>query len=110
VTCEAFTTQELKKEAVACGRRTAVLAVKGDSHAAKGNMSTSQKIKKLNLATYKYHALANYAETIRRFRPMDNYNMQIVCHPKSPDHYHLLSYILGGAATPTGQEVLCQDK
>ena len=110
VTCEAFNTRELKKEAAAHRRHIAALAAKGDSHTAKGNMSTGQKIKKLNLATYKYHALADYAEMIRRFGPTDNYNMQIVCLPKTPDHYCLILYILGGAATPTGQEVLCQDK
>jgi hypothetical protein len=64
VTCEAFTTRELKKEAAACGRHTVALVVKGDSRAAKGNTTTGQKIKKLNLATYKYHMLADYAETI----------------------------------------------
>ena len=64
VTCEAFTTRELKKEAAACGQHIAALAAKGDSCAAKGNTSTGQKIKKLNLATYKYHTLADYAETI----------------------------------------------
>jgi len=55
-----------------------VLAAKGDSCAAKGKAATGPKLKKLNLATYKYHALADYAETIRRFRPTDNYNTQIV--------------------------------
>lgn len=110
VTCEAFTTRELKKETAARGRRTAALAAKGDNRAAKGNTTTGQKIKKLNLATYKYHALADYAETIRRFGPTDNYNTQIVCLSISPDQYRLLSYLLGGAATSTGQDVLCQDK
>ena len=36
------------------------------------------KHKKLNLETYKYHALADYLETIRRYGTTDNYNMQIV--------------------------------
>ena len=77
-TCEAFDTKELKKEAAARGRRTAALEAKGGDRVAKGNASAGPKRKKLNLATYKYHALADYAETIRRFGPTDNYNTQTV--------------------------------
>jgi hypothetical protein len=77
-TCEVFTTMELPKEARARGRRAAALAAKGDSRTAKGKASTNPKRKKLNLATYKYHALADYAETIRQFGPTDNYSTQIV--------------------------------
>jgi len=77
-TCEAFKTQELKREVAARGRRKAALAAKGDSCAAKEKATTGPRIKKLNLATYKYHALADYAKTIRRFGPTDNYSMQIV--------------------------------
>jgi len=78
VTCKAFTTRELKREAAARGRRTAARAAKGNSRAAKGKETTGRQPKKLNLATYKYHALGDYAETIRRFGPTDNYNTQIV--------------------------------
>jgi len=78
VTCEAFTTRELQQEAAARGRRIAAHAAKGNSRAAKGKETTGRKPKKLNLATYKYHALADYVETIRRFGPTDNYNTQIV--------------------------------
>ena len=63
-TCKAFNTWELKKEVAACGRCTAARGAKGDSRAAKGKATTSPKPKKLNLATYKYHALADYAKTI----------------------------------------------
>ena len=81
-TCEAYVTQELPKEAAARGRRTAALAAKGKSRAAKGKASSGPTRKRLNLATYKYHALADYPETIRRFGTTDNYNTQIVsrCH------------------------------
>jgi len=79
-TCEAFRTKELPKEAEACGRHVAVCALKGNSCTAmvetKGK--TAQKSKKFNLATYKYHALADYPEAIRRFGPTDNYSTQIV--------------------------------
>jgi hypothetical protein len=64
-TCEEFITVELPKEAEARGRRTAALAAKGDGRAAKGKATKGPKRKKLNLATYKYHALGDYAETIR---------------------------------------------
>lgn len=87
-TCGAFNTRELQKEVAARGRRTAALAAKGDSRAAKGKATTGPKLKKLNLATYKYHALADYAETIRRFGPTDNYNTQIVCLVGSSAYYH----------------------
>ena len=77
-TCKDFDTWELEKEVAARGQRTAAHVAKGDSYAGKGKATTGSKPKKLNLATYKYHALADYAETIQRFGPMDNYNMQIV--------------------------------
>jgi hypothetical protein len=62
--CEEFHTVELPKETEARGQCTVALAAKGNSHAAKGKTTTNQKPKKLNLATYKYHALADYAKTI----------------------------------------------
>jgi len=77
-TCEAYITLELPKEAAARGRRTAALATKGDNRAAKGKATSAPARKRLNLATYKYHALADYPETIRRFGTTDNYSTQIV--------------------------------
>jgi len=77
-TCKDFDTRELEKEVAACGQCTAAHVAKRDSRAGKGKVTTGSKPKKLNLETYKYHILADYAETIRRFGPMDNYNTQIV--------------------------------
>ena len=77
-TCEDFDTRELEKEVAACRRCIVARAAKGDSRAGKGKATTGSKPKKLNLATYKYHALADYAETIQRFGPTDDYNTQIV--------------------------------
>lgn len=91
-TCEAYITVELPKEAEARGRRTAALAAKGHSRQVKKKGSTGPKRKKFNLATYKYHALADYTETIRRFGPTDNYNTQIVCLShlrRFPANYHM---------------------
>jgi hypothetical protein len=55
------------------------LTAKRSSHSTKGKTSAAPKGKKLNLETYKYHALADYPETIRMFRMADNYNTQIIC-------------------------------
>ena len=78
VTCKYYNTQELPKEMAARGRRTAALAAKGSSRTGRAKNTRAQKRKKLNLATYKYHALADYPETIRRFGTMDNYNTQVI--------------------------------
>jgi hypothetical protein len=78
VTCKYYNTQELPKETAAHGRRTATLAAKGSSHTGRAKNTRARKRKKLNLATYKYHVLADYPETIRRFGTMDNYNTQVV--------------------------------
>jgi hypothetical protein len=78
-TCEAYFTQELPKETAARGRRTAALTATGKTPGSKGKLNPGPKAKKLNLATYKYHALADYPETVRRFGTTDNYNTQIVC-------------------------------
>lgn len=86
--CEAFITVELPKEAEARGRRTAALAAKGDIRAAKGKATKGPKRKKLNLAMYKYHALGDYPEAIRRFGPTDNYSTQIVYQPPSSFSHH----------------------
>ena len=80
-TCEAYVTQELPKEAAARGRRKAALASKGSSggSVASGKASAGPKVKKLSFKTYKYHALADYPNTIRQFGTTDNYNTQTVC-------------------------------
>lgn len=40
----------------------------------------SPKVKKLNLFTYKLHALGDYVRTIRLFGTTDSYSTQIVCY------------------------------
>jgi hypothetical protein len=77
-TCESYLTQELPKEAAARGRRKAALAAKGSSSVSSSKANTGPKWKKLNFKTYKYHALADYPDTIRRFGTTDNYNTQTV--------------------------------
>ena len=105
-TCEAYVTREIPQEQAACGRRTAALAAKRTGTGGKGKekatpkkksptdkagssktpsdkaapdkASTGPKVKHLNLSTYKYHALGDYVEAIRRYGPTDNYNTQVV--------------------------------
>ncbi|PCH35445.1 hypothetical protein WOLCODRAFT_156133 [Wolfiporia cocos MD-104 SS10] len=98
-TCEAYDTQELPKEHAARGRRTAAMRERGsvvsnrkksrrgkgkgkatDTNASSGmvnELSNGPKIKKLNLSTYKLHALANYPQAIRQFGTTDNYSTQV---------------------------------
>jgi hypothetical protein len=40
--------------------------------------SKDPKVKKLNLSTYKWHALGDYVNTIRRYGTTDNYSTQTV--------------------------------
>jgi hypothetical protein len=80
-TCETYLTQELPKEAAARGRRKAALATKGSRSVTNSKADAGPKSKKLNFRTYKYHALADYPDTIRRFGTTDNYNTQTVCPP-----------------------------
>jgi hypothetical protein len=71
-----FPTQELPREAAARVRRRA--------HQAMGETSSSappapdKKIKKLNLSTYKLHAMGDYVSTIRNLGTIDSYSTQAV--------------------------------
>jgi hypothetical protein len=79
-TCTAFQTRELEREREARQRRqekTASNTVAG-SLGAKAPSTTARKPKQLNLKTYKYHALGDYVDTIRRFGTTDSYSTQPV--------------------------------
>jgi len=41
----------------------------------------TQRPKTLNLNTYKWHALGDYADTIRNFGTTDSYSTEPVCSP-----------------------------
>lgn len=86
-TCEHYITQELPKEAAARGRRKAALAAKGSSSDMNSKANVGPKHKKLILKTYKYHALADYPDTIRRFGTTDNYSTQTVRCPLFTIHH-----------------------
>lgn len=76
MTCSTYQTTELPQESAARGRRQAALAAKQDIGTP--SISLKAKIKHLNLTTYKYHALADYPNTIRRYGTTDNYTTQTV--------------------------------
>ncbi|KAG2747227.1 hypothetical protein P692DRAFT_20737745, partial [Suillus brevipes Sb2] len=73
-TCEYYHTTELPQEYATRGKRHASLSAKQKG---KGKLS-GPKVKKLNLQTYKYHALGDYPSTIRRMGTTDNYSTQPV--------------------------------
>ena len=106
-TCAAFSTQELERERAARVRRQDKIkkaAAGTNSNAQKGKKATvetesnaeketkattktnsqpqksssGRQPKQLNLNTYKYHALGDYCNTIRRFGTTDSYSTQPV--------------------------------
>lgn len=68
-TCSTFPTKDLPSDDAARSRQ-------------RRNTSTAetstQKIRKLNLSTYKLHALGHYVDAIRQFGPADGYSTQTV--------------------------------
>ncbi|EGO04307.1 hypothetical protein SERLA73DRAFT_45365, partial [Serpula lacrymans var. lacrymans S7.3] len=77
VTCSYYDTKELPQETSIRNRCVAALASKQDTAPTRDGSSGSKQ-KKLNLTTYKYHALADYPNTIRQKGTTDNYNTQTV--------------------------------
>ncbi|KAG2037515.1 hypothetical protein BDR03DRAFT_933945 [Suillus americanus] len=83
-TCKDYVMTKLPQEHAARSHHQAALASKQLVEAAtgrsvKGKESVSNmKVKKLNLYTYKYHALADYPNTIWRIGTTDSYSTQPV--------------------------------
>ncbi|KAF8226575.1 hypothetical protein L208DRAFT_1204765, partial [Tricholoma matsutake] len=79
-TCAAFETRELEREQAAQQRRQEKSAANGASKSKRTTAPNSKARKKkgLNLMTYKYHALSDYVDTIRRFGTTDSYSTQPV--------------------------------
>ena len=92
-TCAAFSTHELAREQGAQVRRQDKIkkaTAETKSNAQKGTKATTKTIsqpqktssgrqpKQFNLNTYKYHALGDYCNTIRRFGTTDSYSTQPV--------------------------------
>jgi hypothetical protein len=86
-TRESFKCWELPREIAARARRKQKKDEKVfkdgpgivDATKQKQAASKHRKVKVLNLATYKFHALGDYVEAIRRFGTTDSYSTQIVC-------------------------------
>ena len=79
VTCTAFETKELPSEAAARQRQQQAQAQK-DSVTNIPSSSTP-RVKRFNMLTYKFHALADYINTIKAFGTTDSYTTQIVRKP-----------------------------
>jgi Fe-S oxidoreductase len=80
-TCTAFSTVELLKEAMAHGRKQshqqAKAAVLEESEPPAPTLPSAKapkRKKRLNLSTYKIHALGDYVHTICMFSTMDSYS------------------------------------
>jgi hypothetical protein len=67
--CSTFSTVELPREAEAQKRRQG---------AKQSDASSAAQVKKLNLFTYKWHALGDYVNQIRLFGGSDGFSTQIV--------------------------------
>ena len=76
VTDSAFETFELPKETGA-RQRSQTSGSLGQERASLGN-SSGKRRKRLNLFTYKWHALGDYCEAIRLFGGTDGFSTQVV--------------------------------
>jgi hypothetical protein len=94
-TCPAFNTRELKREAEARKRRAAKkstaktstsnnLVSNSQAPASTADPSSSsdgRRHKTFSLRTYKFHALGDYADTIRKYGTTDSYSTEPVRTP-----------------------------
>ena len=97
---------ELPSETAAHSHCQAALASKQGSGVSSRRMSVTRRPKELNLATYKYHALADYPDTIRRFGTTDNYNTQTVRN-SIWDSILLNKLMPGRAQAPPFKALIC---
>ena len=84
-TATSFATYELPREAAAQARRRAKAAtVSAANHSGErsiGPLPADKRVKRLNLSTYKLHAMGDYVSTIRRYGTTDSFSTQAVCCP-----------------------------
>ena len=111
-TCSQYKTKPLPGEEAARGRRRVARAKKGSATAQKTPGSNAKpaaegdpELRPFNLATYKIHALADYADHIERFGPTDCFTTQHVRHISHFLWTHLTKP-LGRTRTPEGQALL----
>ena len=94
-TCAAFQTRELERECLARQRRrekSATSTMPGSSKPVASSKS-SQRLRQLNLRTYKYHSLSDYSNTIWHLGTTDSYSTQSVSSHSMP---YLLFLNVGG--------------
>lgn len=98
--CSEFVTVELPKEAAARARRQGRNESKNTNKPSSSTplqMETTlgtpsnNKTKKLNLSTYKIHALGDYVQTIRLHGTTDSYSTQTVNFPHYIAHINMLN-------------------
>jgi hypothetical protein len=82
-TCAAFDTRELKRENEARKRRQSKKAKKGKGSRVptpepSATASEDLRYKKFTLQTYKYHALGDYVDIIRRYGTTDSFSTETV--------------------------------
>lgn len=86
-TCSEITTYELKSEQEARQRRNQHSKVKGSKLQSTGaptgsadamTSPASRRRKVFSIQTYKFHAVGDYVETIRKFGTVDSYSTEVV--------------------------------
>jgi hypothetical protein len=78
VTCLAFLTCELKREADCRWRCQRQSQPRSYTSAGDSSQVASHQPKTLNLQTYKLHALGDYVSSVRRYRTTNSYSTQLV--------------------------------
>ena len=77
--CSAYDTKPLPNEEAARVHRHAGKAQKGGPNPQPGKSNCGSNVKQSNMATYKRHALGDYADHIKRFGPTDCFTSQHFC-------------------------------
>lgn len=118
-TCDVIKTMELPKETEARSRQAAAKASAKDQNGAQAQVrgggeasKSGQRAKTFNIATYKYHALADYANTIRQFGTTDSYTTEIVSVRSQVFGYSCadLPEREGRTSTPKSQKLVQKDR
>lgn len=106
--CPHFETRDTPREAGARARRQAVKPPTSSGRASRSSKTrkgkegtTDRQRRDFNPNTYKFHALADYCLTIRRFGTTDNYNTQNVSYITQSDKRmtHEISFYRASGST-----------
>jgi hypothetical protein len=93
--CSKYDTKDLPSELAARTRRQQRKAIQNPTKSTPALTPATKgpQQKKFNLETYKYHALGDYATSIRLHGPLDGYSSQLVSHLVLSMTYITLSVI-----------------